>query len=72
MKFIFRRLVCGARYSEKYGNHPGTAFLLFFVAVGGLAGLSSGGVSGLVFGSFLMFLFFVPLWLVGCWSRGDM
>ena len=39
--------------------------------MGGIVGLVSGGLSGLFFGAIFIFLFFIPIWLFGCWERGD-
>ena len=71
IKSIFRRLIRGAKHSDKYGNHPGTNVMLVLITMGGLIGLESGYGYGFVFGSSLMAFFFFPIWLVGCWNRGD-
>jgi len=66
---MINRLVKGAQYSEKYGSHPGTPILIFFVAVGALAGLDK-GIYGVCLGAGTMSVLFGSLWLVGCWHRG--
>ena len=66
---IIHRIVRGARYSEEYGDHPGTAIVLFFIFIGGIAGLARGPL-GILFGAGAMALFFVPIWLWGCYERG--
>jgi|LakMenEpi03Aug12_release.lakeMendotaPanAssembly.Ray.scaffolds.fasta_scaffold515807_1 hypothetical protein len=62
-------LIKGAQYSEKYGSHPGTPILIFFVTVGALAGLDK-GIYGVCLGAGTMLVWFGSLWLVGCWHRG--
>jgi NhaP-type Na+/H+ and K+/H+ antiporter len=67
---MISRLVKGAQYSEKYGSHPGTPILIFFVAVGALAGLDK-GIYGACIGAAVMLAWFGSLWLIGCWERGE-
>jgi len=69
MKFI-KRLIRGARYSEKYGHHPGTEMLVAILVCGAIAGLRH-GIWGALAGFFLAAVFAVPLWLIGCWERGE-
>ena len=64
------RFIRGARYSEKYGSHPGTPLLLGFTALGALAG-ADGGLFGSIGGAVFMFAPIFCLWLVGCWDRGE-
>ena len=66
-----RRLWRGARWSDEYGSHPGTPALIFLIAAGGLAGIDRDPVWGPLLGAGVMAVLFVPLWLIGCWHRGD-
>lgn len=66
-----KRLIKGARYSDKYGSHPGTIWLINFVSMGAIAGAQSGGLAGSLGGAAFMAVFLLPLWLIGCWERGD-
>ena len=63
MKKTIKRIKKGFFYSEEYGSHPGWG-LLFLVTI---AGLVVGGLKGMG----LMFIAYFPLFLVGCWNRGD-
>ena len=65
-----RRLIRGARWSKEYGHHPGTPYLSFMVVAGFYAGLQRGWGWGIA-GSGIMLLVFGPIWLMGCWNRGD-
>lgn len=57
-----RRIYRGARYSERFGSHPGTFYVGFFLCLGFLAG----GLRGVG----VMAAVLVPLWLWGCYERG--
>jgi hypothetical protein len=57
-----RRLWKGARWSERYGSHPGTPVLVMLVTIGGIAGSWPGAL--------VMLLTFGPMWLFGAWERG--
>lgn len=67
MKFI-RRIIKGCGKLPYMGSHPGTAYLIMFVLMGGLAG-SKGGHLGVLSGAGFMLLFFGPLYLYGAYSR---
>ena len=66
-----RRLWRGARWSHEYGSHPGTVPLLVLVAAGAIAGADRDPVWGPLLGSGVMAALYGPLWLIGCWHRGD-
>ena len=69
MKWI-RRLIRGARWSERYGHHPGTPVLLALIAIAALVGAEDRGMRGAIEGASVMAICFTPLWLRGCWKRG--
>lgn len=69
MSKAFKRIIRGARYSEEYGSHPGTPWLIFFIVMGVVAGADS-GILGALGGAAFMASFFGPMWLIGCWDRG--
>jgi len=58
-----KRIWRGMWYSEKYGHHPGWESLAMLLLIGGIAG----GLRG--FG--IVLLIFGPMFLIGCWERGD-
>jgi hypothetical protein len=58
-------------YLESCGDHPGTALLIAFLLMGGLAGLNkSNDFMGFVKGAAFCSIFIVPLYLNGCYDRG--
>lgn len=67
---VIQRLIRGARYSEKYGHHPGTEIMIAFLAMGAVAG-AKGGVYSAIGGFLIMAIFAVPMWLIGCWNRSE-
>lgn len=66
MKRIWR----GLHYSDKYGSHPGTPWMIAFPVLGFVAGLDS-GFSRALFGAAVMLVVFGPLYLYGAYMRGD-
>lgn len=69
MKKVISRIIKGCGYVEGYGNHPGTAMVIFLIFVGAIAGLDR-GVIGACIGASLMALVFGPMYLYGAYSRG--
>ena len=65
-----KRLWTGARWSEEYGHHPGTAPLVVVTAAGAIAGADRHPVWGPLLGSSVIAVLYGPLWLVECWQRG--
>lgn len=63
MRTILRRIWSGLHYSEKYGSHPGTFPMVLFV----VAGAAAGGWLGFL----MMSAYFVPLYLMGAYDRGN-
>lgn len=61
---MLKRIWRGLHWSEKYGDHPGTPWLIGFVLLGIVA-------SGHLIGGVLMFVLFGPLYLWGAYERGD-
>jgi hypothetical protein len=60
---VIRRVWRGLRYSDTYGSHPGTPWLIGLTFVGAVAG----GIGGAV----IMLAFLGPLYLFGAYERGD-
>ena len=65
------RLWRGAHWSKEYGEHPGTVPLIMMIAAGCVAGADRHPAWGPFLGGGVMAAVFGPLWLVGCWHRGD-
>jgi hypothetical protein len=66
-----RRTIKGMGYLDSCGDHPGTALLIAFLLMGGLAGLNkSNDIRGFVSGAGFMGAFVVPLYLSGSYERG--
>ena len=66
-----KRLWRGARWSEEYGSHPGTPPLLVMIAAGAIAGADRNPLWEPLLGGGLFAALYGPLWLIGCWHRGD-
>jgi hypothetical protein len=63
LKKSIKRLVRGCMYSEEYGDHPGTEYLIILTIFGGIvAGFS---------GALVMFVLNGIPYLMGAWDRGD-
>jgi hypothetical protein len=66
-----RRTIKGMGYLDSCGDHPGTALLIAFLLMGGLAGLNkSNDIRGFASGAGLMGILVAPLYLSGCYERG--
>jgi hypothetical protein len=63
MKHIINRIVLGCQYLPGMGSHPGTRVFLAMAVLGFFAG-------GIV-GSFILFVTFLPFYLAGAHTRGD-
>jgi len=68
MTKILRRLYRGARWSEAYGSHPGWTWVVILPTIGAIAGA---GRDRMLLGFVVMACAIVPVFLVGCWERGD-
>ena len=64
------RVMRGMRWSPKYGSHPGTPWLLFFIVLGGLAGSYRESIAGIALGAVVMAAIYGPIYLWGCWETG--
>ena len=64
-----KRILKGCGYLEGYGTHPGTEWIMLFIFVGFMVGISDGTFYGFL-GAGLFALFFGPIYLYGAWSRG--
>lgn len=64
------RIYRGMRYSEKYGEHPGNVWIIVFLLMGAMAGADKGLLHSLM-GACIMAAIFGPLYLIGCYERGD-
>ena len=71
MRRKLERLWRGAHGSEQYGSHPGTPPLLVMIAAGAIAGVDRNPLWGPLLGGGLFAALYGPLWLIGCWHRGD-
>ena len=71
MRRALTRIRRGACWSEKYGAHPGTAPLLTLILAGGIFGADRDPVWGALLGAGIMAFGLGPLWLLGCWGRGN-
>ena len=75
MPMLIKRLIKGARYSDKYGSHPGTPILCFMLLVGSIGGALNKNTEDPLIGALMGFAFTLFtvgwLWLIGCWNRGD-
>ena len=68
---IIRRTIKGMGYLDSCGDHPGTALLIAFILMGGIAGLNqSNDMMGFATGAGIMGAFVAPLYLSGCYERG--
>lgn len=65
---LLRDIWQGAGYLEGFGNHPGNIYLVLLVLAGALAGVK-GGLTGVLVGTFVMLLFVLPSWCIGCIGR---
>jgi hypothetical protein len=66
-----RRTIKGMGYLDSCGDHPGTALLIAFLLMGGLAGLNkSNDIMGFATGAGLMGIVVAPLYLSGSYERG--
>ena len=66
-----RRTIKGMGYLDSCGDHPGTALLIAFLLMGGVAGLNrTNDVWGFAKGAGFMGVFIAPLYLSGCYYRG--
>jgi hypothetical protein len=59
----------GAGYLEGFGDHPGTAVLVGFTLMGGVAGIANGGLYGFIGGALIAFCGLGPVWMAGCVGR---
>jgi hypothetical protein len=66
---VLRTIWRGLHYSDKYGSHPGTPWMVLLPFVGFLAGIERGWRSGLI-GALAMVLIFGPPYLFGAYERG--
>ena len=67
MKFI-KQTIRGCGTLPHFGSHPGTGWLILFIALGALAG-RNGGIYGILGGAGIMALGMGPLYLYGAYSR---
>ena len=65
-----RRTIKGMGYLDSCGDHPGTALLIAFILMGGIAGLNkSNDMMGFAKGAGFMSILIGPLYLNGCHDR---
>lgn len=64
-----RHVIRGCGFVPGYGNHPGTATLGLFVAMGGGVGASRGDLGIALGGALLMLVVFGPMYLYGAYDR---
>lgn len=65
-----RRTIKGMGYLDSCGDHPGTALLIAFILMGGIAGLNqSNDMIGFAKGAGFMSILVGPLYLNGCHDR---
>ena len=65
-----RRTIKGMGYLDSCGDHPGTALLIAFILMGGIAGLNqSNDMIGFAKGAGFMSILIGPLYLNGCHDR---
>ena len=58
-------------YLDSCGDHPGTALLIAFLLMGGIAATNkSNYILSFATGAGFMGVFIAPLYLVGCYDRG--
>lgn len=70
MKFL-RQIARGCTNLPHVGEHPGTAFMLIFIAAGAVAG-EKGGLQGMAAGALVMACCIGPIYLCGAYSRAQM
>ncbi len=66
---VIRHVIRGCGTLPRCGSHPGTATLVLFVVMGGIAGVERAGWRGFLFGSLVMLGVFGPTYLYGAYSR---
>ena len=71
MSTALRRMLLGARWSEKVGNHPGTPSLILLTIIDAIAGAHLGHWAGSLAGAALMLAGTGSLWLHDCYKRGE-
>lgn len=69
MKAI-KQMIRGCRTLPNVGAHPGTDWLLMFLAMGALAG-ARGGLYGALGGAAFMAVFIAPMYLAGAYRRAN-
>lgn len=70
LKKSIKRLVRGCMYSEEYGHHPGTEYLIILIILGFVAGVFRSGLFAGLFGAFVMLVIIGIPYLIGAWDRG--
>lgn len=65
----FRRIIKGCGNLPDMGEHPGTAWLIIFILMGGMAGAGRGGLIGFFGGCVFIAVFMVPIYLIGAHDR---
>lgn len=66
---VWRCIITGCGNLPGYGPHPGTAYLVALVLLGGIAGLQRGWEAGPI-GAGVMLAVFGPMYLYGAFERG--
>jgi hypothetical protein len=72
IKRIFGQTMRGCGYLPHVGEHPGTLWMIMFILFGGMAGVSRGGMYGMIGGLMFMALFVLPLYLWGAYDRANL
>lgn len=63
-----RHIIRGCGTLPHVGEHPGTLLIVAFLLMGALTG-AKGGWQGALFGTGVMAIVFVPMYLYGAYSR---
>lgn len=69
---MIRQIIRGCGNLPHVGNHPGTAWVLFFMLMGALAGAEHGSWRGAIGGAVFMALGIAPLYLWGAYDRAKL
>lgn len=67
---MIKRILLGLSDLPGYGKHPGTSTLVILIFVTGTAGIGY-GIKEVLFALSIGIIFYLPLYLIGAWGRGN-